>query len=74
MYVLSNVIRDYAWGTTGDLAEFVGRAPSGGPEAELWIGAHHGAPSRLPDGRALDELIRDDPLTMLGRRGARRLR
>jgi mannose-6-phosphate isomerase len=66
MYVLSNVIRDYAWGTTGDLAEFVGRAPSGGPEAELWIGAHRGAPSRLPDGRALDEVIRDEPLTMLG--------
>lgn len=66
MYVLSNVIRDYAWGTTGDLAEFVGRAPSGGPEAELWIGAHPGAPSRLSDGRALDEVIRDDPLTMLG--------
>ncbi len=66
MFVLSNAIRDYAWGTTGDLAEFVGRTPSGGPEAELWIGAHHGAPSRLPDGRALDEVIRDDPLAMLG--------
>ncbi len=66
MLRLTNVIRDYAWGTTGDLSEFVGRTPSGGPEAELWIGAHHGAPSRLPDGRALDEVIRDDPLTMLG--------
>ncbi|MDQ4053584.1 MAG: mannose-6-phosphate isomerase, class I, partial [Actinomycetota bacterium] len=68
MFPLSNAIRDYAWGTTGDLAEFVGRTPSGGPEAELWIGAHHGAPSRLPDGRALDDAIRDDPLPMLGPR------
>jgi mannose-6-phosphate isomerase len=66
MFLLSNVIRDYAWGTTGDLAEFVGRTPSGGPEAELWIGAHAGAPSRLPDGQALDDAIRADPLTMLG--------
>src|SRR5687767_480361 len=66
MYLLTNVIRDYAWGTTGDLSEFVGRAPSGGPEAELWIGAHPGAPSRLPDGRALDEVILDDPGGMLG--------
>lgn len=68
MFVLSNAIRPYAWGTTGDLAELVGRPPSGGPEAELWIGAHHGAPSRLPDGRALDAAIRDDPLSMLGER------
>jgi mannose-6-phosphate isomerase len=66
MFLLTNVIRDYAWGTTGDLAEFVGRTPTGGPEAELWIGAHPGAPSRLPDGRALDEVIRNDPDTMLG--------
>lgn len=66
MFLLSNVIRDYAWGTTGDLAQFVGRTPGGGPEAELWIGAHHGASSRLPDGRALDEVIRADPTTMLG--------
>jgi mannose-6-phosphate isomerase len=68
MFLLSNAIRDYAWGTTGDLAEFVGRTPSGGPEAELWIGAHHGAPSLLPGGRALDEAIREDPLAMLGAR------
>ena len=59
MFLLSNAIRDYAWGTTGDLAEFVGRTPSGGPEAELWIGAHHGAPSLLPtDGSSTTRSVR----------------
>lgn len=32
----------------------------------MWIGAHPGAPSVLPDGRTLDEAIAEDPDAMLG--------
>ncbi len=49
---ISNTPRDYAWGSTTAIAELLGTAPSGRPEAELWLGAHPGSPSRLGgDGR-----------------------
>lgn len=71
MYLLRNTLRPYAWGSTTAMAELFGREPSGGPEAELWIGAHPGAPSALvpaQDGaQTLDELIAADPETTLGR-------
>jgi mannose-6-phosphate isomerase len=45
---LDSPIRDYAWGSRSVLAELQGRpAPSPGPEAELWIGAHPGSPSTV---------------------------
>ncbi|GIF48873.1 mannose-6-phosphate isomerase type 1 [Asanoa ferruginea] len=48
MESLDSPIRDYAWGSRTVLARLQGRpAPSAGPEAELWIGAHPGAPSTL---------------------------
>lgn len=70
MFVLSNAVRDYAWGSTDALASFLGRPPDGGPQAELWIGAHPGDPSRLPDGTRLDDAIRAEPQAMLGERVA----
>ncbi|WP_146363652.1 mannose-6-phosphate isomerase, class I [Arthrobacter yangruifuii] len=70
MYLLRNTLRPYAWGSTTAIAELFGREPSGKPEAELWIGAHSGAPSSLVppvDGsETLDELIAADPGRMLG--------
>ena len=45
MYELENVLRPYAWGSTTAIAELLGRPASGGPEAELWIGAHPDSPS-----------------------------
>ena len=45
MYRLTNVLRPYAWGSATAIAELFGREPSGGPEAELWIGAHPDSPS-----------------------------
>ncbi|MCC9205376.1 mannose-6-phosphate isomerase, class I [Arthrobacter sp. zg-Y769] len=70
MYLLRNTLRPYAWGSTTAIAELFGREPSGEPEAELWIGAHPGAPSALVppvDGsETLDELIAADPELMLG--------
>ncbi|MCC3277190.1 mannose-6-phosphate isomerase, class I [Arthrobacter sp. zg-Y20] len=70
MYLLRNTLRPYAWGSTTAMAELFGREPSGDPEAELWIGAHPGAPSALVppvDGaQTLDELIALDPEAALG--------
>jgi mannose-6-phosphate isomerase len=44
---ISNTPRPYAWGSTTAIAELFGVAPSGGPEAELWLGAHPGSPSQV---------------------------
>ncbi|MGH3683246.1 MAG: type I phosphomannose isomerase catalytic subunit, partial [Natronosporangium sp.] len=41
MLRLRNPIRRYAWGSRSVIAGLQGRAaPSPGPEAELWVGAH----------------------------------
>ena len=46
MEPLNGPIRDYAWGSRTAIAELQGRpVPSAGPEAELWLGAHPGAPA-----------------------------
>ena len=71
MYEIENVLRDYAWGSTTAIASLLGRPESGGPEAELWIGAHPDSPSvaHLPeDGsrKPLDALISSDPEHFLG--------
>lgn len=42
---ITNTPRDYAWGSTTLLPEFLGRDPDGRPQAELWLGTHHGSPS-----------------------------
>ncbi|WP_114588528.1 mannose-6-phosphate isomerase, class I [Microbacterium arborescens] len=53
---ISNIARDYAWGSQTLIAELQGREPSGEPEAEIWFGDHPGSPSRVDDGtgRPLD--------------------
>jgi mannose-6-phosphate isomerase len=73
MFLLRNAIRDYAWGSATLLAELQGRTPTGRPEAELWMGAHPGAPSGAvpaadPEATPLplDELIAQDPDALLG--------
>ncbi|WP_409236842.1 mannose-6-phosphate isomerase, class I [Streptomyces sp. PA5.6] len=62
---LTNTIRPYAWGSTTAIAELVGAEPSGEPQAEMWMGAHPGAPSRTERG-ALNEVIDADPERELG--------
>lgn len=47
---IENTPRDYAWGSTTAIAELLGSRPSGGPEAELWLGDHPGSPARIVDG------------------------
>nr|WP_203682625.1 mannose-6-phosphate isomerase, class I [Actinoplanes siamensis] len=70
MYPLTGVIRPYAWGSRTAIAELQGRpAPTEGPEAELWLGAHPGDPSTVPgpDGPVtLTTLIDSDPRAQLG--------
>ena len=73
MYVLDNPVRGYAWGSKTRLAEFLGRAPTGRHEAELWIGAHEADPSALTDGRRLDDVIAAESDALLGPRVRERL-
>ncbi|MET9430154.1 mannose-6-phosphate isomerase, class I [Streptomyces sp. NPDC003036] len=44
---LSNTVRPYAWGSTTAIPGLLGTAPTGEPQAEVWMGAHPGAPSRV---------------------------
>lgn len=72
MYQIENVLRPYAWGSTTAIAGLLGRPASGGPEAEMWIGAHPDSPPSTavhpPNGvtQPLDALIASDPLRCLG--------
>lgn len=69
MFALTNVMRDYPWGSATAISALLGTTPSGGPEAELWMGAHPDSPSTAltPEGPvALDALIAANPETMLG--------
>ena len=70
MYLLDNTPRPYAWGAERAIADLLGREPSGGPEAELWVGAHPGSSSQVlyPDGsrRGLDKVIEENPAALLG--------
>jgi mannose-6-phosphate isomerase len=75
--LLRNAVRHYAWGSRTAIPELMGRpVPATHPEAELWIGAHPGDPSRVvgPDGveRSLLELVESDPVGQLGEQCAQR--
>jgi mannose-6-phosphate isomerase len=72
---LTNTIRPYAWGSTTAIPELLGTAPTGEPQAELWMGAHPGAPSRIDRGQgpvALDTVIDADPTAELGEAAVKR--
>lgn len=73
MELLENVVQPYAWGSKRAIAELLGRAPSSSPEAELWMGAHPSAPSRLArTGESLLARIERDPESTLGGEARRR--
>ncbi|MGO2658744.1 mannose-6-phosphate isomerase, class I [Mycetocola reblochoni] len=69
---ISNTPRPYAWGDRTAIAGLLGREASGGPEAELWLGAHSGSPATILDPEAvggydrLDEWIAADPERAIG--------
>lgn len=69
-FELDNPIQAYAWGSRTAIAELLGRpAPSAVPQAEMWMGAHPRAPSKIfVDGawQPLDRLIQQYPEAILG--------
>ena len=70
---LVNPVMAYAWGSRDAIATLQGRSAGAEPEAELWMGAHPQAPSRLEradgsPGEGLDAVIAADPLGVLGER------
>ncbi|GAA2816769.1 mannose-6-phosphate isomerase, class I [Saccharopolyspora taberi] len=71
MELLRNAVRPYAWGSRTAIADLLGRpVPTPHPEAELWMGAHPGDPSRVTghDGTevSLLSLLESDPAHHLG--------
>ena len=73
---LKNPVQAYAWGSRTAIPELLGLPmPSDRPCAELWLGAHPKAPSRVRvEGRwvPLDQVIESDPVSILGKGGADR--
>jgi mannose-6-phosphate isomerase len=66
---LTNTVRPYAWGSTTAIPGLLGTPPTGEPQAELWMGAHPGAPSHIDRGEGpqpLDAVIDADPVAELG--------
>lgn len=67
---LECTVMPYAWGSRTAIAELMGRpTPSTGPEAELWMGAHPLAPSRLSRNgqkKDLDAVITESAAHELG--------
>ncbi|MFH9658399.1 mannose-6-phosphate isomerase, class I [Streptomyces sp. NPDC017248] len=68
---LDNTIRPYAWGSPTAIPRLLGIEPTGQPQAEMWMGAHPGAPSRTPRG-TLAEVVEAAPERELGARAVAR--
>ena len=67
MWLLTNTVRHYPWGSRTVIPELLGEpTPADLPYAELWMGAHPGAPSVLADGTPLDKAIEQQPEALLG--------
>ncbi|MEU3098688.1 mannose-6-phosphate isomerase, class I [Streptomyces sp. NPDC006967] len=62
---LDNTIRPYAWGSPTAIPRLLGTEPTGEPQAEMWMGAHAGAPSRTGRG-TLAQVIDAAPEKELG--------
>jgi mannose-6-phosphate isomerase len=73
---MRNTIQEYAWGSRTAIAELTGApVPSPRPQAELWMGDHPKAPSRVwfrDQWHSLDRLIRQHPEAVLGEAVVRR--
>ena len=81
MYKLENTIQEYQWGSDTWIPELLSMAnPEKKPMAELWMGAHPKAPSRLivhergtevlSSGETLAEIVQKRPVEVLGERVA----
>jgi mannose-6-phosphate isomerase len=69
--ILKNPVQKYEWGSRTEIQTLLGRpVPGTKPMAELWMGAHPKAPSQVSlDGKwkSLIEVIRTDPVSILGK-------
>jgi mannose-6-phosphate isomerase len=70
-FLIDNVPRDYAWGSSDAIADQLGRTPSGKPEAELWLGTHPVSPSLIvepgvPPDTTLDAFLAKQGQPQLG--------
>ncbi|HSA48844.1 MAG TPA: mannose-6-phosphate isomerase, class I [Yinghuangia sp.] len=66
---LVNRVRVSTWGSTTAIPALLGVPPTGEPQAELWMGAHPGDPSRIDRGdgpRSLADVIAEAPERELG--------
>jgi len=72
IHLLDNSVRRYDWGSVDHIQGLLGLPADGRPAAELWLGAHPGAPSRTGPGTSLVDLISAAPHEVLGRRTADR--
>ena len=71
--ILKNTVQNYAWGSSTAIAELLGQPATGGPQAELWMGAHPKAPSlAYHDGKweSLLQAIEAHPADVLGKEAA----
>ncbi|MDA8370490.1 MAG: mannose-6-phosphate isomerase, class I [Nocardiopsaceae bacterium] len=69
MHRLINQVRPYAWGARDAIPRLLGKEPDGRPQAELWLGAHPGAPSSVitQDGAvSFEQAIAASPKEFLG--------
>lgn len=51
---ITNTPRPYAWGSPSAISGLLGATPTGGPEAELWLGSHPGSSARILDPSSAD--------------------
>ena len=65
MLRLENVVQPYAWGSATAIPSLLGLPETGAPQAELWLGAHPIAPSKV-NGRSLEAVIAEAPAAVLG--------
>jgi mannose-6-phosphate isomerase len=74
--ILQNTIQGYAWGSLTAIPQLLGKAnPDNIPQAELWMGAHPKAPSKVVRNNqclSLLDLINDDPEAILGKTATRK--
>jgi mannose-6-phosphate isomerase len=74
--LLQNEIQTYDWGSRHAIAELLGQpAPADTPQAELWMGAHPKAPSKVrigDDWEELGNLVAANPEIILGPHAAQK--
>ena len=60
MHIIQGRVRDYTWGARDVIPEFFGLPAADTPVAELWLGAHAGAPARCGVGPHAVALAAED--------------